>query len=42
MSKLYSNFFSIDKKTVISDKRFNRLNRWFQNIGVKVEKVKLF
>ena len=27
MSKLYSNFLSINKKTVISDKRFNRLNR---------------
>ena len=39
MSKLYSNFFSIDKKTVISDKRFHRLNRWFQKIGVNVEKV---
>ena len=39
MSKLYSNFFSIDKKTVISDKRFHRLNKWFQKIGVNVEKV---
>ena len=39
MSKLYSNFFSIDKDTVISDKRFHRLNRWFQKIGVNIEKV---
>ena len=39
MSKLYSNFFSINKNTVISDKRFHRLNRWFQKIGVNVEKV---
>ena len=39
MSKLYSNFFSINKDTVISDKRFHRLNRWFQKIGVNVEKV---
>ena len=39
MSKLYSNFFSIDKDTVISDKRFHRLNRWFQKVGVNVEKI---
>ena len=39
MSKLYSNFFSIDKKIVISDKRFHRLNKWFKEIDVKVEKV---
>ena len=39
MTKLYSNFFSIDKYTVISDKRFYRLNRWFNKIGLKVEKV---
>ena len=39
MSKLYSNFFSIDKKIVISDKRFRRLNKWLSSIGVKVEKV---
>ena len=39
MSKLYSNFFSINKNTVISDTRFDRLNRWFKKIGVNVEKV---
>ena len=39
MTKLYSNFFSIDKTTVISDTRFHRLNKWFKQIGVKVEKV---
>jgi len=39
MTKLYSNFFSIDKNTVISDKRFYRLNKWFKKIGLKVEKV---
>ena len=39
MTKLYSNFFSIDKTTVISDSRFSRLNKWFKQIGVKVEKV---
>ena len=39
MSKLYSNFFSIDKKTVISDKRFKRLNDWLTEIGMKVEKI---
>ena len=30
---------SIDKTTVISDSRFHRLNKWFKQIGVKVEKV---
>ncbi len=39
MTKLYSNFFSINKNTVISDKRFYRLNKWFMKIGLKVEKV---
>ena len=39
MSKLYSNFLSINKETVISDKRFKRLNNWLSNIGMKVEKV---
>ena len=39
MSKLYSNFFSIDKNIVISDKRFRKLNKWLSSIGVKVEKV---
>lgn len=39
MSNLYSNFFSIDKKIVISDKRFHRLNKWFKEIDVKVVKV---
>ncbi len=39
MSKLYSNFFSIDKKTVISDKRFKRLNDWLTDIGMEVEKI---
>ena len=39
MSKLYSNFFSIDKNIVVSDKRFHRLNKWLSSIGVKVEKV---
>ncbi len=39
MTKLYSNFFSINKNTVISDKRFYRLNNWFKKIGLKVEKI---
>ena len=39
MSKLYSNFFSIDKNIVVSDKRFHRLNKWLGSIGVKVEKI---
>ena len=39
MSKLYSNFFSIEKNIVVSDKRFHRLNKWLSSIGVKVEKV---
>ena len=39
MSKLYSNFFSIDKNIVVSDKRFHRLNKWLSSVGVKVEKV---
>ena len=39
MSKLYSNFFSIEKNIVISDKRFHRLNKWLSSVGVKVEKV---
>ena len=39
MSKLYSNFLSINKETVISDKRFKRLNNWLSNVGMKVEKV---
>ena len=39
MSRLYSNFFSIDKNIVVSDLRFNRLNKWLTQIGVKVEKV---
>ena len=39
MSKLYSNFLSINKETVISDKRFKRLNNWFSDVGMKVEKA---
>ena len=39
MTNLYSNFLSIDKKTVISDKRFKRLNNWFSDVGMKVEKA---
>ena len=39
MSKLYSNFLSINKETVISDKRFKRLNDWLSNVGMKVEKI---
>ena len=39
MSRLYSNFFSIEKNIVISDKRFHRLNKWLSSVGVKVEKV---
>lgn len=39
MSKLYCNFFSINENTVVTDKRFTRLIRWFRDIGMNVEKV---
>ncbi|MFL2609279.1 MAG: amidinotransferase [Cryomorphaceae bacterium] len=39
MSRLYCNFFSINENTVITDKRFTRLIRWFDEIGMKVEKI---
>jgi len=39
MSKLYCNFFSINENTVITDIRFTRLIKWFNEIGMKVEKV---
>ena len=39
MSRLYCNFFSINENTVVTDKRFTRLIRWFKEIGMNVEKV---
>ena len=39
MSRLYCNFFSINENTVITDKRFTRLIKWFNEIGMKVEKI---
>ena len=39
MSRLYCNFFSINENTVITDIRFTRLIRWFNEIGMKVEKI---
>ena len=39
MSRLYCNFFSINENTVVTDKRFKRLIRWFTKIGLNVEKV---
>ncbi len=39
MSRLYCNFFSINENTVVTDKRFIRLIRWFKEIGMNVEKV---
>lgn len=39
MSKLYCNFFSINENTVVTDKRFTRLIRWFRDIGMNVEKI---
>ncbi len=39
MSRLYCNFFSINENTVVTDKRFRRLIRWFTKIGLNVEKV---
>ena len=39
MSKLYSNFLSIEKNIVISEKRFTRLNKWLRSLGIKVEEI---
>ena len=39
MSRLYSNFLSIDKNTVISDIKFKRLNKWFENMNIEVEEI---
>ncbi len=39
MSKLYSNFLSIEKDIVISEKRFTRLNKWLRSLGIKVEEI---
>ena len=39
MSRLYCNFFSINENTVITDIRFTRLISWFNDIGMKVEKI---
>ncbi len=39
MSRLYSNFLSIDKNIVISDIKFKRLNKWFENMNIEVEEI---
>ena len=39
MQKLYSNFFSISQKTVVSDRRFDRLNHILVKNGYNVEEV---
>ena len=39
MSRLYSNFLSIDKNIVISDIKFKRLNNWFENMNIEVEEI---
>ena len=41
MSQMVCNFFSISKKIVVSDYKFNKLNTWFEERNIKVVKVKL-
>ena len=37
MSEMMCNIFSINKSTVVSDIRFQRLNNWMISRGIKVE-----
>ena len=39
MYHLYSNVFSIDPETIISEKSFRRLNNWLREHGFNVEEV---
>ena len=39
-NEMNSNIFSISPKIVVSDVRFERLNNWLTEIGLKVEAIK--
>lgn len=39
MYHMYSNVFSIDTNVVVSERKFNRLNKWFRDNGFVVEEI---